>query len=286
MRSRKNYLALALAAAALLTAAFVGCGSDSTSSTTTPPVTGSNDDPQFLEVQEQVEVLADSVVTYFQHALSACQGLANSVIPVHYTVSPGGNSQLETDYTGGWHEYDWSNLATSGVTTVTDSIQFTVNGNPRQSPLGAESVNYVHNWYFAGTTNGITDTTDGRCNFTLSGLYATNTTAQGTAEHTNSTKYVTNDSTVVRTYNTSVTLTSVSLPQAASGVSFDAFNDFDNCPLSGTIEADIVMTYKKDSGTTITTSWDIEMTLDDGVASVTITSNNTVWTYDCTVCAI
>jgi hypothetical protein len=283
MRSRKSYLALVLAVAALLTAAFVGCGSDSTSST--PTTDGSADDPEFLVVQEQVNILADSVVTYLHHALAACRGLANSAIPVQYTVVPDGSGQIATDYADGWHVIDWSNLAASGVSIVADSIQFSINGNPRPSPIGAEAVNYVHNWYFAGTTDGMTDTTEGRGNFTLSGLYATTTTAVGSVEYTHSLNHVTDNYTVVREYDVTVAVTGVSLPQAASGPSFDAFDNFRSCPLSGEIQAIIVMSGQFGGGPTVTTTWEVDVTFEDGSASVTISSNNTVWTYDCTVCA-
>jgi len=288
MRSQNRYLVAGLIAVALFAFAFAGCGDDSTTTSTPtgPPVQGSLDDPEFVVVQEQINVLADSVVTYFLHALSACQGLANEAIPVQYIVSPNSNNQLETDYAGGWHEINWTLIESSGLTTIVDSIQFLKGNSPHQSPLGAQSVTFVHHWYFAGELNNVTDTTDGNCNLTISDLYASPSTVQGTMEHSTFNQFDVSGSTITRTYEADVELYGFELPQAADGGSLNAFDNLDNCPLNGTVEADITMTHKVDNGSTVTTTWDIEVEFTNGAASVEVISNNTIWNYDCTVCAI
>lgn len=286
MRSQNRYLVSGLIVAALFAFALVGCSDDETTTPTAPPTTGSLDDAEFVVMQEQVNILADSVVTFFRHAINACAGLANEAIPVQYNVAPGSDDQYESVYSNGWHKIDWSLLSASGLTMIVDSIQFIKGSSPYTSPMGARSVTLVHNWYYAGELNSVTDTTDGRCYLTVSNLYGSPSTADGTVEHTCFNEYDVASTTVTRTYDFDVTLSDFELPQAASGEGTDAFDNYDSCPLEGTIEADVTMTYSVDGGTAATTTWEVEIQFTDGEAEVEVLSNNVVWTYDCTVCGI
>ncbi|MFH1686585.1 MAG: hypothetical protein ABIE70_03580 [bacterium] len=285
MRSEKRLLVSGLVALVALMPALVGCSSDSdkTPTGTTDPVQGSLDDPSFVAVRAQIDAFADSTVTFFRHGLNALQGIDDAILPPQYAVDPGGQGTIESDYSNGWHVIGLDDLQTSLHVVVIDSIQFLKNGHAQQTPYGVHQMVFKHHWYsrYAGEVSE--DTTVGLAEFRFGDFYAANTSVSGSATISYDSEPTTGGS-----YHADITaeLSGFKLDQSAWPGWQNGFQDCSSCPAEGTINATAVVTAEVAGGATITATWNVELTFDDGVMSAEITANNTIWNYSTQVCNV
>lgn len=283
MRFQKRILVSGLAAIVMLLV-VAGCSDDSTTSSSSGTVTGSLTDPEFVAAKAQIDAVADSTLDFFMHGLNALQGIDGSDLPAQYSVDPGGDGEVETNYNNGWHIIGLTSLATGNSFWVRDSIQFVKDGIAQRSPNNAHTMSFIHRWHKDKASGNNTDTANGRANLTFGGFYQPNTTVSGAADVVNYNRTVYSDSTVSRTYDFDVTLTGFKIGESGLPGSTSDPEDASNCPCEGTLTATVTSTYQKGSGTATTTDWDVDGTFSNGSLSVEVTSGNTVWTYTRSMC--
>ena len=283
MRSQKRFLVSGLLVMAGIVLIAVGCSDDD--STAGGPVAGSPDDPQFLLVREMSDALADSTVTFFEHGLSTLKALDESVLPPQYTVDPGGDGTLTTDYQNGWHIIGLTSLQTGMMTTVNDSIQFSQDGVPQQVPNGLDQMTFIHHWFRSLEVETEVDTIIGYSHLVFTNLYGERTEVNGETELSSVSHVAVDDTTTaVVTFEVTAELVNFQLDQSATPGWLSGFDEFDYCPCQGHLTATVTMNYQVEGLQAEVSAWTVDMTLTYGQVNVAITCGNTVWTYDNDVC--
>ena len=278
MRPRKALLVFGLAAVTGLSLLVIGCSGDSNSSNLTP---GSLTDPSFVAVQNEVNNLVDSTVSYISEGLHNLLVLPGDtdVIIVSYGPTPGDSVSADYVYENGWHIVSWIGSFSGKTSSFKDSIQFLDNlGQPQQDNNSTETLIYKHRWIEISidTTVSYTDYS-GVVALTLANLGSGSATVNGSHSLDVSIKIVTIDSTVWRDISVEGTVSNLSITEVPGGW-------LQNCPLSGTIGAAVNMTYTKDSGNPVTSDWSFSIRFTDGSVSVTAVSGTTSWSYAGQVC--
>jgi len=278
MRPRKALLVFGLAAVTGLSLLVIGCSGDSNSSNLTP---GSLSDPNFVAVQNEVNNLIDSTVSYISLGLNNLLVLPGDtdVIIVSYGPTPGDSVSADYAYENGWHIVSWTGNFSGKTTSFKDSIQFLDNlGQPQQDNNSTETLIYKHRWVeiTIDTTVSYTDYS-GAVALTLDNLGSGSATVNGSHSIDVSIKIVTVDSTVWRDISVEGTVSNLAIINVPGGW-------LQNCPLSGTIGAAANMTYTKDSGNPVTSDWSFSIQFTDGLISVSAISGTTSWYYTGQVC--
>lgn len=283
MRSQKRFLVSSLMVIAGILLIAAGCSNDD--QTTTAPVTGSPDDPQFLLVRQMSDALTDSAVTFFEHGLSTLKALDESVLPPQYAVSPGDGGTLVTDYEDGWHIIGLTSLQTGIVTTINDSIQFSRGGVAQQIPNNLDQMVFIHHWFHSLEVGTDVDTTVGCSQLVFTNLYGERTEVNGEAELNSVNHVAVNDSTTaVVTFEVVSQMVNFQLDQTGTPGWFSGFDDYDYCPCQGRLTANVSMSYQVEGLQPVVSTWLVEITVTSGQAVATVTCGNTVWTYDNEVC--
>ncbi len=278
MRPRKALLVFGLAAVTGLSLLVIGCSGDSNSSNLTP---GSLSDPNFVAVQNEVNNLIDSTVSYISLGLNNLLVLPGDtdVIIVSYGPTPGDSVSADYVYENGWHIVSWTGNFSGKTTSFKDSIQFLDNlGQPQQDNDNTETLIYKHRWVeiTIDTTVSYTDYS-GVVALTLHNLGSGSATVNGSHSIDVSIKIVTVDSTVWRDISVEGTVSNLAIIDVPGGW-------LQNCPLSGTIGATANMTYTKDSSNPVTSDWSFSIQFTDGLISVSAISGTTSWYYTGQVC--
>ena len=275
MRSHKNLLILGVAVAVVTALAFWGCGSDNNSSTNWSSLT----DPEFAQVDAQVSDFVDSTLTWFGTGLGSIASLPTdgNVDPVQYV--PGDpdavTDSLSVSYNGGWHiihlEYHHSNGYDA---YVHDSVQFVVDGEPSQEASGLEALQYRHRWSWTAPDTTVTfRDLNGHNTFSFTGLTTAQATVNGTNTVSSRSKYVSVDSTVTREITIEGTMTDFKVDKTPAGWA-------QGCPASGSASATVSMTYQKDDGEPVVSTWNFTMTFDHGMVHTVAASGGQNWTYE------
>lgn len=264
-----------LIGAALLIGA--GCGGDDADTPNT--ITGSLTNPEFVAVRAQLDNFVDSTVTFFKNGLNTVKGIApgDIVIP-QYAVIPELEDWWDTTYTNGWHviriDYTQPN---SWQTTLSDSIQYKVNGVAQEDWRNRDQLEFRHHWTYDVFDTLVSHTSyAGYTYFTFADLNGSTTTLTGGRDFTAHNLVVTADSTVVRDFTFTAEINNVTLKWAN-----DAWS---NCPTSNTITATVEMVYTKDDGDPVTTTWDATFSFNNGSMSASISKGRTVWSYTTDLC--
>ena len=278
MRPRKALLVFGLAAVTGISLLVIGCSGDSNSSNLTP---GSLSDPNFVAIQNEVNNLIDSTVSYISLGLNNLLVLPGDtdVIIVSYGPTPGDSVSADYVYENGWHIVSWTGNFSGKTTSFKDSVQFLDNlGQPQQDNDNTETLIYKHRWVeiTIDTTVSYTDYS-GVVGLTLDNLGSGSATVNGSHSIDVSIKIVTVDSTVWRDISVEGTVSNLAIINVPGGW-------LQNCPLSGTIGATANMTYTKDSGNPVTSDWSFSIQFTDGLISVSAISGTTSWYYTGQVC--
>lgn len=278
MRPRKALLVFGLAAVTGLSLLVIGCSGDSNSSNMTR---GSLSDPNFVAVQNEVNNLIDSTVSYISLGLKNLLVLPGDtdVIIVAYGPTPGDSVSADYVYVNGWHIVSWTGSFSGKTSSFKDSIQFLDSlGQPQQDNNNTETLIYKHRWaeISLDTTVSYTDYS-GVVALTLDNLVSGSATVNGFHSFDVSIKIVTIDSTVWRDISVEGTVSNLAIIDVPGGW-------LQNCPLSGTIGATANMTYTKDNGNPVTSNWSFSMKFTDGLISVNAISGTTSWYYTEQVC--
>ncbi len=276
MRFRISSLVLGLLSLAALVA--VGCGDDTTSTVNW----GSPDDPEFQVVQEQVDAFVDSTLEYLGNGLNTLQGISagdGSIIPVQYIVDPNGGDVLDVTYQNGWHVIYISKHFSNYATSLRDSVQFVKDGTPQQSPAGVDSLVFKHRWDYDVVDTTVTHgVLVGNCDYTFSGLDGNQGVINGSNNVSVHHKLVTDDSTVYRDITVNATVTNLA-------IGYSAFSGWSQCPVSGTVTAQVEMVYQNGDDPSVTTNWTVAATFTNGTVHAVASYGGVKWAYSADVCS-
>lgn len=278
MRPHKALLVFGLAAVTGLSLLVIGCSGDSNSSNLTP---GSLTDPNFVAVQNEVDNLVDSTVSYISkglHNLLVLPGDTDVVI-VAYGPTPGDSVSADYVYENGWHIVTWIGNFSGKILSFKDSIQFLdYFGLPQQDNNSTETLIYKHGWAESSIDTTVSHTDySGVVALTLDNLGSGSATVSGSHSIDISIKTVMVDSTFWRNISVEGTVSNLSIIDVPGGW-------IQNCPLSGTIGATANMTYTKDSGNPVTSNWTFSIRFTNGSISVGAISGTTSWSYTRQIC--
>ena len=280
MRSLKNLLWLGVVLSIAFGIALVGCGGDDDSTGIAP---GSLTDPNFVAVNGEVEVFVDSTLDWILTGLGSMStlGVGAGVDPINYGPTDP-NAVFDTSsaiYTSdGWHIIHLSFSSDIYSGSVTDSIKFLLNSVAQEDASGLDQMEFNHWWDYNPLDTAITGKTyDANNHLSFTGLNTSTAVINGTSNMTISDKFVSVDSTVIRDFDFQATLTNVGINKSPIGWG-------QSCPNSGTATVSVDMTYTKDGGTPITTSWAFTLTFVNGVVNISATAGNTTWTNSYQAC--
>lgn len=268
----------------LLAIAIAGCSDHDKSTSSTSGGFGISED--YSMTQGEVNAVTDSVVSFMGDAFGTRVSLASGGIidPVFYVPIDDDSDNVGSDYnfSTGWHVVSVTRLATSYESSWIDSVQFrNSGGNFQHQGATCDQLTYRHRF-----TRSDLDTTDAYYNrsgvwsFTIEGFLSTQVTANGTIQISTEKKYQDqSDSTIVRTYEYTATMTDLVVNRTSGG-----WNS--SCPESGTVTSTVNTTYKRGSGDTVSRTWTVTVTFDEGNASIHIESGNREWDANRSVCYV
>lgn len=254
MRSGRFVFVVTSGALLALVSLIAGCSDDK------PVVPVNPADAQYDLVTTEVAQYLDTVIAQFANGLTmaAQDGDVTNVITQSYSpVNP--DSLLTGD---GWNVVYVADIVAGYNSFRIDSIQFRHQGMPQDVVTGADAMALIQNWSFENP-----DTTvdyrnlDVHSVFVFSNINTDNAVVNGVRNQTIETK--TNG--VKRDYEIQFSYSGVTIPNAN--------NNWENgCPQSGLIQGTVNLTQQSGSNIPTTTSWDFEITIDNGDASVNVTA--------------
>lgn len=278
MRFQKFLLVLGLAVLFGVGIMVVGCSDDEAPTR----IIGSLDDPEFMAVQDQLEVFVDSTVQFLENGLNSISNISSSyndqIDPIYYGPVKPDSDFVSTDYVNGWHIAEVSHVRASYTYMLKDSIQFFNGDNIQQGTSNVDSLRYRHRWTYMNHDTTVSHTDyEGVNSFAFHNLNSNMAQTSGTHQLMIQNKFVSADSTVSRQYSFEANLNNVAVNETGSGWT-------QGCPNSGTMSASMTMTYQKDQDEPITSVWTISLTFMNGEMAATVSQGNTSWTYGASVC--
>jgi len=279
MRFQKILLVLGLAVLFGFGSVFLGCSGDDDAPT---GIIGSLDDPEFMAVQDQIEVFVDSTVQFLENGLNSISAISSTyddqIDPIYYGPVKPDSDYVHAVYANGWHVAEVGHVRATYTYTMRDSIQFYNGDNIQQGTSNIDSLRYRHRWTYMNhdTTSGHTDF-EGVNAFSFQNLNAGMAQTSGTHHLMIKNKFFTEDSTVWKQFSFEANLNNVSVNETGGGW-------VQGCPNSGTISATMTMTYQKNDEAPVTSEWHVSITFMDGDMAATVSKGNTSWSYSASVC--
>jgi len=269
-----------------------GCSDDSSISTSILP--GSETDPGFLIVQDQVNNYLDSVDVIYSLALSKvyieAEGARDPDIkPVTEESNPDirvgriGTPVAIEGYSDGWHWYQYEYFYDTYSHSFSDSIKFMNDDLYLYLSEGLDYMRYIRHWDYINdaTTETHTDLS-GYFDIELRGLDGNTATISGFDNFLVEWHYASVDSTVDAVFGVEATIANVEVNRETGEIWANG------CPCGGTINLDVNVSYTLTANSfpvMTARSWEITVGIADGVATVTAISNQQYWTYTHTICA-
>lgn len=279
MRFQRILLVLGLAVLFGVGIMVVGCSNDDEAPAY---IVGPMDDPEFMVVQDQIEIFVDSTVQALENGLNSIINVTSEyddqIDPIYYGPVKPDSDYVNAVYANGWHVAEVSRVRAGYTFTLRDSIQF-YNGNAiQQGPNNIDSLAYRHRWSYMNhdTTASHTDL-EAANSFTFQNLNSGMAQTSGMHQLMIQNKFVSADSTVWREYTFEANLQNVSINETGSGW-------VQGCPNSGYINASLTSSYQKDQNDPVTATWNVSITFTDGIMTASVYQANKVWSYSASVC--
>ncbi len=279
MRSAMLTLLLGIAIVACFGLVFLGCSSDDDSTTGTQ---GNINDPDFIAVHNELNEFVDSTIAWFEDGLGSMSSLATDTIvdPVQY--SPSGSDfvtdSASAEYVNGWHVVYLGFHSSDYTGYLQDSIQFLKSNTPQQNSTDIDQLVFkqLKNFTPVDTTVSYHSyRSDG--SFTFGNLNTIQALISGTKTQVSVSKDVSGTEPTWRTITIEANLSNVAIDKTGSGW-------MQYCPASGTMTATITMVYQQGTATPDTTSWNLTLTFNEGLAQSTLTSGDVFWNYNAQEC--
>ncbi len=281
---RMSFLLLGLFA--LLVFLFVaGCsGDDDKGSTPNQPNAGDLEDPDFALVQQHVNSYIDSTLEIFALGLENIYQLPTDTDQVANQKGPiGPNDTVAYAYSDGWHITYVARHNDNFDDFFRDSVKFMSDSTVIEDPQGLDYMNYIRYWAFNSNLTSQTHTNlSGNLNIVFSDLDQNECSIDGFKNAIFVWNYVSADSTVEATFDMEVDIDNVVLRQTPG------YGWINGCPVSGTYTMTIDESYELTTGLDSdfnVQQWQVSVSITDGVATIEVTKDNTLWSYTYDFCA-
>lgn len=272
-------------------AVIYGCSGDKT--TSTPTITyGSIDDPQFVPVKTQIDtaltVFIGDILSGFDNLYAPpgdTQSVRAELTPPYLVPDPNANPDtLIAIYENGWHYVYAAYVGDVYHARITDSIRFEVDGTPIEGPsLDIDYIHFINSWEFTALNPDVSHINfTGRNDFDIANLDQNTATINGTTVNNVEAVYIGVDTTATSDFDFNFTATDVQIPKTSRGWKA-------SCPTAGTLDMTMTHTF---SWTTLQSNgsgskeWTIQVTFNNGAATVTADNGTTTWRYQYEVCQV
>lgn len=264
---RSGRIVFVVASCALISL-VAGCSDDK------PVVPVNPADAQYELVTTEVGQYLDTVIAQFANGLTMAAQDGGVIDVVTNSYSPINPDSLLTG--DGWNVVYAADIVAGYNSFRIDSIQFRHQGLPQDVVTGADAMALIQNF-----SNQNPDTTvnyrnlDVHSVFVFSSIDTDNAVVNGVRNQTVNIK--TGD--YKRDYEIQMSFSGVTIPNANN-------NWADGCPESGLIQGTVDLTQQSGAAIPTTTSWDFEITIDNGEASVTVTAGPYSRSYTSPLCTL
>lgn len=278
MSSRKSLFVAGLFVLSLVAIGLMGCGDDDKGTSTNPNLLSGED---YVATTSQVNGLVDSTISVVADGLAsilsgvAGEGdIATQMPGIFYGPGvPGDGSYDDT-----WLVVTAAQLSASGTIYYLDSLQFSVNGVPQMTSVGADNLELRHLWRVTtdDTTASYTDyETTGTLEF--EGVDGDLATVSGTLTLEVESKEV-GTTTEWNTWEIAIDLTGVTIDKSTGSWA-------NGCPGQGTIDATVSLTTQVGQDNPTVTEYEYTITIEDGSATVAAVSGTKSATYSVDFCS-
>lgn len=276
---------LMLLAAVLLS--ISGCSDSSTNWTA-----GSETDYDYLMVQDQIDIVIDSAIASFGSGFDSYNLLPtdeedDDVIIATYAPG-GGDVNFTYDYysSTGWHEIWVANETDYYNMYVRDSVQFQLDDDFVEDALGADYMNYIHNWVYE-TDAYYQDEThfnwDGRTQLIYQKLDESLCELDGSNLSEFEWNYFADDTTIAAEFTADVSYRNIEFSPVPG------YGWVSGCPVSGRMSGTFSQEYTitiDETPVEVSKEWKVTVNFEDGSAKVWITSGNNSWRYTRDICNV
>lgn len=258
-----------------------GCSDEKTPAS--PSNTGLLTDPEFIQVQDQVNVFLDSAQNYFAEGFENIYKAPVDTENVINNYGPMGPTDTATfGYYDGWYIVYISRNNAYTASVLVDSVQYRDNGEVIEDPSGLDYLHFIRKWDFVFKNTNVSHVNmSAYLNLEYSGLDQNVAAINGTKDVFVKWVYVADDSTVEAQYDMDVAVNDINLSRVPN------YPWSSGCPISGNIEIDINQSYllSTDEGKTLRVrNWVVSVTFDNGEASISVSSEGKTWNYARTIC--
>ena len=254
MRARSHFINVGLVVMSAFLLIVAGCGGDDDSTTITGGTGSSEPHVHYYEVQEQLEEFAQSAISLVGDGLSMTALSSGGLDDIVF-----GSQNPDSSFSGDWQIFFLGQA--SATVWGLDSIQFQNDFTAQPTALGADRILFKHQYRVSNLDTTVTHTNyDLAGNLDLRDLDGNTANITGTYTNLLQSKYVSNDSTVWWEFDMQGTFTAYTVNKDGSWAG--------GCPNSATCNITVDVSYQKDAGTPVTSSWQITATFTDGSMQV------------------
>jgi len=279
MRSSKIIFTGGLVLLAVLGLLLFGCSDDKPSSVIGTSVIHS----EYDVLQETVDANVDSMLTLFNTGLNIIDMGNNSEAEIN--ASDILYSAVRPDsigVSGEWYLiYNTEgNLGLGYSNVLLDSIRFIRNGSFLDTPQGADAMNIRHRWTYTNLDTTVSYTNYGAVgNFDFFGVDQETVNITGNNSLQVNMKETDNDLSIRHQFTMENTFTNLVIENVEGEYNF-------GCPLSGSINVSVEMTYQIAENIADITSWEFVYTFENGTAQVQVTRGSDRENYTCDFCQL
>ncbi len=286
MRLRNITPGLGLILLAAVFLLWTGCSDDTTTVTADDGLTeGSPTDPEFVQVQGQINNYLDSTMEIFTVGLENLSHLPTDTDQVDIIHGPMGvNDTAWYYYVSGWHITYVSHYYQNFDFRFIDSIQFQRNSIALATPDSLDYMRFIRYWDLSSNFTQYTHTNaNGHVDVVISNLDQDTATIGGINDIMFLWNYINGDTTINAVFDIDATASNVRVRKSLD------YGWISGCPCSGSLTMAIAQsnTIHVNSTTAVfVRNWDVAVSYSSGQATVTVVSDNETWSYTYTVCSM
>ena len=202
--------------------------------------------------------------------------------PPSVDPDPNADPDVIHTYTDGWHYIYAYYDGEVYFSAISDSIQYSIAGDPVESPsVSVDGLHIINNWAFTTLNQAVTHTDyEGRDEFLVTKLDEAISAVSGTSEYSIQYSFIGTDTTMTTTFTFDMTVTDLQISKEILGWT-------SGCPTSGelvfSINHGIVWSNASTEGEDHTI-WSIGVTFTDGSVVVNAGNGTENWRYETDIC--
>lgn len=277
-----SFVSRGLIASAFACAVMISACSSSDSPT---GAFGSVNDPDFMELQPEVNNLVDNINIAMSFGFDSYNEVptnSNDAEIQYGPVNPGENNGVTYEYTSdGWHHIIVIDDDANFARVINDSIQFKSGSTIQQLPSGADRTDFRHHWSVIQWDQAADyKNTSGDVGLVFGELLGSTALINGTYDYGVVVNTVMDTTTTNTDYDFDATISNVQVNKVGSQWG-------PSCPASGQITFTVGQTRIIDTPSSVDTvgvTWTGTILLSDGVASISFTNGTETWSYSHNIC--